>query len=173
MQLDEHRLLLLNNTNYNTHYKEKAISNFVKMHASKAYPKSKNKILLLNKAAEMVWNAQEEKPMFDFILSDGLPAAWNRPQGFADNYIRYEIGHIVPRNAGGESKINNLCFMSARCNQHIQSSLSMDSVIEGYFSHNDEVLQRWENLKDLWVSQEWLDLEKDLTQHRDRGIIYL
>ena len=50
MQLDEHRLLLLNNTNYNTHYKEKAISNFVKMHASKAYPKSKNKILLLNKA---------------------------------------------------------------------------------------------------------------------------
>lgn len=163
MQLNEHRMLLLNNTNYNTHHKEKAISNFVKMHATKAYPKNKNKIFLLTEAAEMVWKAQEGKPMFDFILSDGLPSAWNRPQYFADNYIHYEIGHIIPRNAEGESKINNLCFMSARCNQHIQSSLNMDAVINGYFSQNNEVLKRWENLNDLWISQEWLDLEKDLT----------
>ena len=111
---------------------------------------------ILRKMALMVWNAQAGLPLFHFESKKGLPMSWNRPQDGGLNYIRYEIGHMTPSLSGGISHPNNLSFQSARCNQHIQSSLDMDEVLS-YFESVPEVLKRIENIKKLHQSSEWID----------------
>ncbi len=113
----------------------------------------KNKIKnILLEIASMIFEAQGEKPLFQF--GEEI-TAWNRPADWSYNYIRYEIGHKTPMNAGGTSHPENLCFMSARCNQHIQSSLEMHNVIDWYFSNNTEVQNRINNLEELYKSDIW------------------
>lgn len=118
---------------------------------------------ILERAALMVWQAQGGKPLFHFESKvSGLPMSWNRPQDGMLNYVRYEIGHMTPFDCGGSSAAENLCFQSARCNQHIQSSLPMDEILAAYFSDNAEVLQRIANLRHLYASQEWQGLLKSV-----------
>ena len=102
--------------------------------------------------ADMIFEAQGKKPLFQF--GEDI-VAWNRPSYWNLNYIKYEIGHKLPVNAGGTSHPENLCYMSARCNQHIQSSLEMHNVLDWYFSHNDEVKNRLKNLDELYLSENW------------------
>jgi hypothetical protein len=102
--------------------------------------------------SSMIFEAQGNKPLFQF---GNEITSWNRPSYWNLNYLKYEIGHKTPVNAGGTSHPENLCFMSARCNQHIQSSLEMNYVIDWYFSHNDEVKQRLTNLENLYRSELW------------------
>ena len=157
--LNEHRLSLKNNNLCFIQDKERAINNWCKH--SYEFIKTKTTFKkteiwgTLNQMAELVWEAQEGKPLFHFLsVKNDMPMSWNRPQNGADNYIRYEIGHINPIHTGGTSHPNNLCFQSARCNQHIQSSLDIEEVIL-YFSSIHDVLERINRLKILHKSEEW------------------
>jgi hypothetical protein len=146
--------------------KERAITNwmkhcwaFVKIHS----PLKKSQAdSILREMAELVFDAQGGQPLFQFNMgSTGLPTAWNRPQDGDKDYIRYEVGHIHPQLEGGESNPENLTFQSARCNQHIQSSLDIDEVLE-YFQDNEVVLQRMNSLRELHHSTHWNYLKSQL-----------
>ena len=118
-------------------------------------------IPILRQMADMVWDAQGGRPLFQFMGNRDLPMSWNRPQDGERNYIRYEIGHLCPRLAGGDSHPNNLSFQSSRCNQHIQSSLNIGEVMV-YFENVIEVQDRLNTLRSLHDSLEWNDLLSQL-----------
>ena len=142
--LQNHRNALKENTDSFSYDKNRAVSNMsehIWNWVRKEYPnakKTKNIIKIMD-LADMIFEAQGKKPLFQF--GEDI-VAWNRPSYWNLNYIKYEIGHKLPVNAGGTSHPENLCYMSARCNQHIQSSLEMHNVLDWYFSHNDEVKNR-------------------------------
>ncbi len=160
----EHRTRLKNNPNsFEEHY-NKARENFARY--IQGYPK---KVKL--QFADLVFQAQGRKPLFLWSSVDELPWAWNAPTRLRTkegpihtwndiDYIRYEIGHMNPRNAGGKNEPENLCFMSGRCNQHVQASLPMEVVLRDLFSDNKEVLDRVESLKQLHNSEEWKKLKE-------------
>ena len=162
--ITEHRTRLKSNTNaFEEHY-PKARENFAKMF--KGYPK---KIRL--QMADLVFDAQGRKPLFYYLGSDELPHAWNDPKklklktGYLHtwddcDFYRYEIGHHNPRNAGGKDEPENLCFMSGRCNQHIQASLPLEVVMNDLFPHNKEVQDRVKSLKKLYQSTAWKKLKE-------------
>ena len=159
--LNEHRTMLGANPSRFTEDKERAIQNWVK-HAWESARRvtslsKKQSVPILKDMALLVWEAQGGVPFFNFGEVE-RPVCWNRPQDGMKNYIRYEIGHLNPRSNGGGSEPENLCFQSARCNQHIQSSLPIDEVMGFYFETNEEVAGRLESLKRLHSSQRWVDL---------------
>ena len=161
--ITEHRTRLKNNPNaFEEHY-EKARGNFAKMF--KGYPLETRLQL-----ADLVFEAQGRKPLLHWTNIDGLPCAWNDAKRLHTknrtihtwddcDYIRYEIGHMNPRNAGGTNDPENLCFMSGKCNQHVQASLPLDIVLRDYFPTNLEVQNRVANLKKLHNSKRWKDLK--------------
>jgi hypothetical protein len=163
MKLNAHRQNLKSNPNCFSQDKDRAIKNMAKYiwewartQNDSAEMKKSKKMPHILKMCEMLWQAQEERPLLYF--DSVLPLCWNSPKDWAKcNYLKYEIGHMNPKNNGGDSNPENLCFMSARCNQHIQSALSLDEVIEAYFPSNKDVLQRIERLKTLYNSKEWLE----------------
>jgi len=162
--LNQHRQELNGNQNRFTTDKNRAITNWVKevrkwiRKQNNISIRNKDSTSTLTKMANMVWEAQGGKPLFQFDSADGLPLSWNRPQDGEKNYIRYDIGHMLPVNSNGDSNPENLCFQSARCNQHIQSSLPLQDVIDSYFKGNEEVLTRINSLFELHKSQEWTQL---------------
>ena len=166
VSLDIHRKMLKNNpTAFEEHF-PRARENFAKMF--KGFPKN-----VRLQMADLVFNAQERKPLFYHeSVTTGLPMVWNDPKilnlkngkfhTWNDcNHYRYEIGHYVPKNAGGTDHPENLCFMSGRCNQHIQSSLSLDEIMDNIFPHNIEVQNRVASLKNLYNSIEWKSLKEN------------
>ena len=156
--LYKHRQMLAANNSCFLQDKDRAIKNWI----SHSWSYTKDKVLgnkrhyhnLLEDMAEMVWEAQDGKPLFQFESSSGLPMSWNRPQNGEEDYIRYEIGHINPKLSGGNSHPNNLTFQSARCNQHIQSSLGLDEVTL-YFASIPEVTDRINRVFQLHSSIAW------------------
>ena len=164
--LTEHRKNISDNKDAFVQDKDRAIANWIKhcwtyvrSHGSLSKRESTP---ILEEMAELVWNAQMGMPLFQFNASStGLPMSWNRPQDGELNYIRYEIGHIHPQLEGGESNPENLTFQSARCNQHIQSSLDIDEVMT-YFDNVSEVKSRMNHLNDLYHSEIWTSLKDSL-----------
>jgi len=164
--LTAHRINLNSNPNCFTQDKDRAINNwmkhcwkYVKIHSN---IKKSEADVILREMAELVFQAQDDKPLFQFDMkSTGLPTSWNRPQDGDKDYIRYEVGHIHPQLEGGESNPENLTFQSARCNQHIQSSLDIDEVME-YFQDNEVVIQRMNSIKELHNSSHWNYLKSQL-----------
>jgi len=168
--LQKHRENLAQNDLRFSQDKDRAIENWVKEALKEVNTTNNNRNqakIILNYLANMVWEAQGGVPLFQFDSNSNLPMSWNRPQDGEKNYIRYEIGHMISRNCGGGSNVENLCFQSARCNQHIQTSLSLNEVVEAYFSHNQIVLDRINALTALYQSETWqakkIDLDALLT----------
>ena len=165
--LTAHRKQLANNLDCFSQDKDRATKNWTS-HAWQGIknnvPSSKKKedLLILKEMACMIWDAQGGKPLFQFNDKDELPLAWNRPMDGNKNYIRYEVGHLKPRNAGGTSCTENLCYQSARCNQHIQGALSIETVIEAYFNNNSIVLNRIQAIYDVYKSKQWMDFKSKL-----------
>jgi len=158
--LHSHRNAIKDNSIAFSEDKERALENMTKhiwnwvKIVSPDAKKNQIKNYLLELAI-MIFEAQGQKPLFQF--GEEI-TAWNRPGDWNYNYIRYEIGHKTPINAGGTSHPENLCFMSARCNQHIQSSLEMHNVLDWYFSNNTEVQDRVNSLEELYKSEEWKNI---------------
>jgi len=157
--LTEHRQNIAANPDAFIQDKERSIANWMnhcwKYVRVNSTIKKSQASPIMREMAELVWDAQNGMPLFQFsVKSTGLPMSWNRPQDGELDYIRYEIGHVHPQLEGGLSNPENLTFQSARCNQHIQSSLDIDEVMI-YFSNIDEVKDRMDNLKALHESDHW------------------
>jgi len=159
----QHRTNLLDNPNRFIHDKERAINQFAET-AYKYYgPCGKNKkiiIPLLKKLGELVFQNQEYKPIYEY--EDSLPRAWNSPMncGWQVNYIKWEIGHLISLNQGGLNNPENLSFQSARCNQHIQTSMNYYETTE--YNCKDEVKQRIDKLFIIHKSKEWNDIVEQI-----------
>ncbi|OOF22975.1 hypothetical protein [Salinivibrio sp. IB872] len=115
---------------------------------------------------ELIFEAQHRKPFFHIESPTGLPYCWNSPSknGWDIDYIKYEWGHHESRNQNGDAAhcAQNLCLQSARCNQHIQSSMNVNELKE-YGGKLEQVIDRnLENRRKLFSSDEWKNLLMEL-----------
>jgi len=85
---------------------------------------------ILSQFIELIAETQDFSPIFD-IKSVKLPLCWNSPKDWKLKYIKYEWGHLYSKsqNTDLEYNLENLGLYSARCNQHLQSSLDIDEVL--------------------------------------------
>ena len=161
--LRQHRENLLNNPNRYIQDKERAIKQFAETSYKYCGSCGKNKKLvipLLQKLGNLVFENQENKPIYEY--QDTLPRAWNSPMngGWNLNYIKWEIGHLISLNQGGLNNPENLSFQSARCNQHVQTGLSYFETTE--YSCKEEVKNRIYKLFILHNSKEWTDIKEEI-----------
>jgi len=159
----QHRTNLLNNPNRYTQDKERAIGQFAET-SYKFYGSCGNKkklvIPLLRKLGALVFENQGGNPIYEY--QDELPRAWNSPMyaGWKINYIKWEIGHLISVNQGGSNSPENLSFQSARCNQHIQTSMNYFETTE--YNCKEEVNTRINNLFALHKSKVWTDILENI-----------
>ena len=88
--------------------------------------------------------------------------------GWDVNYIKYEWGHLrsINQNPDSAFDVENLCLMSARCNQHIQSSLDIDELL-AYGGALESVIRRNMAARDdLFASEEWKSLLTRLSKFK-------
>jgi hypothetical protein len=171
MTLLEHREVLLSNPNRYTQDAERAIMQFAQSAYKNIGNQGSNKkklIPLYQKLGQLVIEAQGYKPLYDY--ESDLPRAWNSPMkgGWKLNYIKYEIGHLISVNNGGSFKPENLSFQSARCNQHVQTSMNYNETTE--YAYIEEVRNRVNNLFILHKSKEWLDIINYLNLFQYKGV---
>jgi len=123
---------------------------------------------LLKKIILLVFKTQDFRPFFH-VEGTQLPLCWNRPSDWDKNYIKYEWGHLHSSNQRSISDlriddITNLGLYSARCNQHIQSSMDIEELMV----YGGILAQRISNVllnrRILFVSEEWKDLYSQLKQ---------
>ncbi len=125
---------------------------------------------LLTKYVDLIFKCQDSRPFFHIHIENCLPFCWNSPakKGWDLNYIKYEWGHINSINQNNDlaHSENNLCLQSARCNQHIQSSLNVDELIQ-YGGELEVVIRKnLSNREKLFASNEWQELLKCLDLFR-------
>lgn len=84
----------------------------------------------LARIVRLLFDTQEQRPMFH-VEGTELPLCWNAPKDWDKHYIKYEWGHLLSRNqnAANADRIENLALYSARCNQHIQTSLDVQELM--------------------------------------------
>jgi len=122
----------------------------------------------IKKFVDLIFLAQDKKPYFHINTPSMLPFCWNAPSngGWDVNYIKYEWGHLNSRNQNGQEahNIENLCLQSARCNQHIQSSLNINEL-KAYGGKLEEVINKNAlSRSQLFNSIEWGSLLKSLEE---------
>ena len=163
INLLQHRENLSNNPNRFIHDKERAIKRFAETsykNYGRCGKKKKLVMPLLKQLGNLVFEKQENTPIYEY--QDTLPRTWNSPMkgGWNVNYIKWEIGHLKSINQGGTNEPENLSFQSARCNQHIQTSMNYYETTE--YQCKDEVKNRIDNLYTLHKSKEWIDISEKI-----------
>lgn len=115
----------------------------------------------------VIFEAQENRPFFH--VDGPLPFCWNRPSDWDKPFIRYEWGHLHSRNQAesASTQLTDLCLQSARCNQHIQTSMDIEEVLEWLRGSRLEervraVLARRE---EAFRSHRWVSLMSRLRQY--------
>jgi hypothetical protein len=84
---------------------------------------------VVDRFVDAIFATQDEKPFFH--VDGELLYCWNAPKDWDKDYIRYEWGHLSSRNQNKVAhNIQNLCLQSARCNQHVQTSMDIDEVLK-------------------------------------------
>ena len=122
---------------------------------------------LIDEFVESVFEAQGRKPFFH--IEAPIPYCWNSPKDWDKDYIRYEWGHLMSRNQNANfHHIENICLQSARCNQHVQTSMDIDEVLlwlEGsaIAFRIREVLER---RRELFASENWRKMVMELSRYR-------
>jgi hypothetical protein len=108
----------------------------------------------------LIFRAQGERPFFH--IDTPLPYCWNAPShdGWEVNYIKYEWGHLrsINQNPGIAFDAENLCLMSARCNQHIQSSMNIDELLVYGGALEATIRKNLAARQALFVSEDWKSL---------------
>ena len=105
---------------------------------------------------DLIAETQDFSPIFD-IKSIKLPLCWNNPKDWNCDYIKYEWGHLYSKSQNQDLiyDLENFGLYSARCNQHIQSSMDIQEVIiyGGIIAQriSDILLKR----EKLFRSKEW------------------
>jgi hypothetical protein len=111
-----------------------------------------------------IFSTQDYKPFF--WIEGTLPFCWNDPKDWGKDYIKYQWGHLNPRSGitTGTGKVEDLCLMSARCNNHIQSSLPIADLQE-YFRGSTtglRIQQVLEKRTALFASRDWQRILSEL-----------
>ena len=175
-KLLEHRKLLITNPNHNTagypRFKESTIKKlYANFGIHKRCKGKANKDLIktyFGDLIDMVWEAQDKIPFFGGYDTNGLPWHWNNPvasQGrpnFATDYVELQYGHILSRNNHGQDRHDNFTIQSARCNNHIQTSLNLSEAI--ICCPRQEVIDRYKKIKQLHNSDKWNNKVKQIEE---------
>jgi hypothetical protein len=119
---------------------------------------------ILKEIVTLIFETQDYRPFFH-VEGTELPLCWNRPENWDCDYIKYEWGHLLSRNqnpTNDKSCIENLGLYSARCNQHIQSSMNIQELMV----YGGLISQRISNVltkrRMLFESTKWLIIIKEL-----------
>lgn len=105
-----------------------------------------------------IFDAQDRVPMFH-VEGTELPLCWNSPKNWDADYIKYEWGHLLSKNQNVDdvknNNIENIALYSARCNQHIQSSMNIHElmVYGGVLANRISLVLT--KRKMLFLSDEW------------------
>lgn len=117
----------------------------------------------LSRVIKMLFEAQDSRPMFH-VEGTELPLCWNSPKDWNKDYIKYEWGHLLSRNQNTNNahRLENLALYSARCNQHVQTSLNIHElmVYGGIIAQRISLVLT--NRRRLFVSNEWVTTLKEL-----------
>ncbi len=111
-----------------------------------------------------LFKTQDDFPFF--WVDAGLPNCWNHPKDWGLDYIKYEWGHVHPKHQDGNvaGLLENLCLMSARCNNHIQSALTIEELLDIF--GGSKIGRRLEAVMArrarLFASEEWQELKCSL-----------
>ena len=169
MTLIDHRRRLSNNPNaYTFEIQDENIERLVKSlipHLNNAGLKVtlRSSFSGLSQIIKMLFEVQDNRPFFH-VEGTELPLCWNRPRDWDKNYIKYEWGHLRSKNQAQNktNKIENLGLYSARCNQHIQSSMHIEELM----IYGGILAQRISNVltarRKLFESDQWQDLIKEI-----------
>jgi hypothetical protein len=89
---------------------------------------------LVHEYIKMIFETQDNRcTHWLFTKDDELNGVWNRPnggyRGWKITYIKYEIDHVNPINAGGKDDLANYQFLSANANQFTKCSLTYDDLL--------------------------------------------
>jgi hypothetical protein len=135
MNLNEHRKSIEKNPIvYSTDLEDDRLVKTLINHIKDDFPAvrfNKKKKLILKEIVTLIFETQDHRPFFH-VEDTELPLCWNGPKNWECNYIKYEWGHLLSRNQNSvneKSILENLGLYSARCNQHIQSSLNIQELM--------------------------------------------
>lgn len=131
---------------------------------------SKDYDILLDTYIKYIFETQDCKPFYYFKVKDFF-SCWNRPRFWGEiDYIKYEWGHLYPSGVDENKKpvdiLENLSLQSGRCNDHIQSGLSVDRVklYGGKLEERIEYVQK--KRKELFESEEWKNLKTEFSKYK-------
>lgn len=163
MKLIEHRRIINKNpqayeTDLESERVVKSIINHIRNDFSNVrFDKQKREIL--RKIVILLFEAQEHRPFFH-VEGTELPLCWNRPSDWTIDYIKYEWGHLLSQNQMPEksSSIENIGLYSARCNQHIQSSMNIQELMVYGGLLAQRISNVLTNRRILFASKKWNNL---------------
>jgi hypothetical protein len=166
--LIEHRRALAHNQDAYTyeivHNSARLIENLTKHIRAPGVSVSPRKhVLSLAKAIALLFEAQDQRAIFH-VEGTELPLCWNRPIDWDKPYIKYEWGHLRSKNQNPDDVVGlaDLALYSARCNQHIQSSMNIEELMV----YGGVLAQRISNVltkrRVLFASQDWQNVIADL-----------
>lgn len=162
--IDHRRFLSENHKAYSHEIEDENIERLVKSlvphlkNAGLKVSSSKN-FKELSQIIKLLFSVQEDRPFFH-VEGTELPLCWNSPKDWDKNFIKYEWGHLRSRNQAEDDahKLENLGLYSARCNQHIQTSLHIEELMV----YGGILAQRISNVltarRKLFESKEWKDI---------------
>lgn len=167
MKLIEHRRIINKNpqayeTDLESEQLVKSIINHIRDDFSNVrFDKPKREIL--REIVMLLFEAQEHRPFFH-VEGTELPLCWNRPSDWNIDYIKYEWGHLLSQNQMPEkrSSIENIGLYSARCNQHIQSSMNIQELMVYGGLLAQRISNVLTNRRILFASKKWQNLIKSL-----------
>jgi len=117
----------------------------------------------LSQIIKLLFQVQDDRPFFH-IEGTEMPLCWNSPRDWDKDYIKYEWGHLRSRNQAEDKahKLENLGLYSARCNQHIQTSMHIEELM----IYGGVLAQRISNVltarRKLFETQQWKNLVKEI-----------
>ena len=169
MKLIEHRRII--NSNPQAYVKDlksdrlvKSIINHIRNDfANVRFDHHKKKVL--SEIINLLFDAQEQRPFFH-VEGTELPLCWNRPADWNIDYIKYEWGHLLSKNQMPEksSSIENIGLYSARCNQHIQSSMNIQELMVYGGLLAQRISNVLTNRRVLFASSKWKELVSKLNE---------
>ena len=118
----------------------------------------------LSEIIKCLFAAQDYRPFFH-VEGTELPLCWNSPRDWDKDYIKYEWGHLRSRNQAQDKahKLENLGLYSARCNQHIQTSMHIEELMV----YGGILAQRISNVltarRKLFESKEWQAIVNEIS----------
>ena len=110
-----------------------------------------------------LFEAQDYTPFFH-VEGTELPLCWNRPADWNIDYVKYEWGHVhsINRNKEIAFSLRNLGLYSARCNQHIQSSMDVQELMVYGGVLANRITSILTKRRFLFNSEKWKNIEKYL-----------